>query len=440
MTVNVGVMQLPVTEDPDPVREYLNGTHVSGGLWTALTRASNHDHSGGLNGVQLGATSIPDGSITAAKLDPAVLLPYALVDGSKPFTGQVALNADAIVRNTLYFGAKPAGAADATLARTGAGALRVDTHLGVGVAPQATWAAAMRAVQVGEIGALWANATSGSLRLSGNTFYDGTAQKALITGAASMVEVGGGSVNAYTAPSVAAGAAQTFTQRLALAQTGTLTLTPDAGQAAISIQNTSAPFCNIASNHYLTFSPPGAGWGVMPTLDNGIHLGATGNRWTVVYAVAGAINTSTAQVKEGITPLDPAACYEAAKAVRWYDFHYQPPAYSDPEPGPEMAYDEHDSNEVKAEKRALRDARLDESRAVYAKTLVETAPARHQRGFVFPPPGEAKDDLGGTLPPVPALFGLDDRESTTPQADLATLGCAMQEVIRRLEALEGQAA
>ena len=73
---------------------------------------------------------IPDGSITTAKLDPAVLLPYALVDGSKPFTGAVTMNADQLIRDTLRFGAKPAGVADATLARTAAGALRVDTQPG----------------------------------------------------------------------------------------------------------------------------------------------------------------------------------------------------------------------------------------------------------------------------------------------------------------------
>ena len=71
--------------------------------------------------------------------------------------------------------------------------------------------------------------------------------------------------------------------------------------------------------------------------------------------------------------------------------------------------------------------------------VAETAPARHQRGFVFPAGAEARTRRGAPLPPVPDLFGLSDRESTTPQADLATLGCALQEVIRRLEALEGAA-
>ena len=50
MVVQVGVMELPVTEDPDDIQTYMNGEHLSGGLWTALTRASNHDHSGGLSG------------------------------------------------------------------------------------------------------------------------------------------------------------------------------------------------------------------------------------------------------------------------------------------------------------------------------------------------------------------------------------------------------
>ncbi len=123
MTVKLGTMQLPVTEDADRVRDYLNGTIADGGLWTALGRASDHDHTGGNNGKPISIASIPDGSIPPSKLDPAVLAPYALVDGSKPFTGQQAFNADLLVRDTLWFGAKPAGAADASLKRTAANVL-----------------------------------------------------------------------------------------------------------------------------------------------------------------------------------------------------------------------------------------------------------------------------------------------------------------------------
>jgi hypothetical protein len=483
MTVNVGVMQLPVTEDPDPVRTYLNGTHPSGGLWTALTRASNHDHSGGLNGVVLGATSIPDGSITTAKLDPSVLLPYALVDGSKPFTGTVTMNADQLIRDTLRFGAKPAGVADATLARTGAGALRVDTHLGVGVNP-AGWGGPFRALQLGQTGALWANSGADSLYISTNTYYDGTTRRALTANLSTEVVMSSGVFQVFTAPSVAAGAVITPTQRLGIAPTGTLTLTPDAGQAALasggplvmsstwqlSVGGSSLdlwkvgkgnPYLQVSHpNGTLTLTPeagqptitspttlilgsvqhvevrPGAGMFFMPGTDNTFGCGHPSVRWSAVYAVNGAIQTSSQDFKEGITPLDPAECYQAAKDVRWYEYAYRPPVYTPPEPPPDIAYDAADDNETKAEKKAARDEAEAQAREAHLKMVAETAPARHQRGFVFPAGAESKDEAGGALPPVPDLFGLSDRESTTPQADLATLGAALQEVIRRLELLE----
>ena len=428
MTVNVGTMQLPVPEDPDAVRPYLNGTHVSGGLWTALTRSSNHDHSGGTNGIQLTATSIPDGSITTAKLDPAVLGPYALTDGSKPFTGTVTMSADTLVRDTLRFGAKPAGVADATLSRTGPGALRADSHLGVGVNPE-PYQAGWSVLRLGQ-GASLRTTNGPYVDLTNNTYipFGGTNDTALVTGAASRVRQDPtGAILLQNAPSVAAGAAQTFTTRMALAQTGTLTLTPDAGQAALMAGGP------VASGGHLQLQA-GAGANVQltapggymyPTTDNAVASGHSGQRWTTVYAVAGAINTSSRTVKEGITPLDPAACYQAAKDVVWYSFSYLPPAYQEPP-------------EQEGEDAETREARLDESRAAHAKMLVETAPARNQRGFVFPAGASGKDEAGGTLPPVPELFGLSDRESTTPQADLATLGAALQEVIRRLEAVEAQ--
>ena len=143
-------------------------------------------------------------------------------------------------------------------------------------------------------------------------------------------------------------------------------------------------------------------------------------------------------MKEGITPLSPAACYQAAKDVRWYEYAYLPPAYTPPEPPPDIAYDATDDNETKAEKKTARDDAEAKAKAAHLKMVAETAPARHQRGFVFPAGASAKDEAGGALPPVPDLFGLSDRQSTTPQADLATLGAALQYLITKVESLEAQ--
>jgi hypothetical protein len=324
------------------------------------------------------------------------------------------------------------GAQTISGAKTFTGAVRVDPNLGVGVTP-AVWAG-RNALQVGQAGSVAGDTGFPSLVLSSNSYTDGV-NRALVTGVASQLSLSGGGVAVYTAPSVAAAAAQAFTQRFAVGPTGTVTLAPDVGAPAIENTGVGGLRLNSAGTPlYLQSNTVG----VMCPTDNFNALGDSTHRWNAVYAVNGTIQTSSADMKQDITPLDPAACYQAAKDVVWYDFRYLPPGFTAPEPGPDTAYDEHDSNEAKAEKRAAREAAETQAKAAYAKMLVETAPARHQRGFVFPA-GEAKDEAGAGIPPVPDLFGLDDRESTTPQADLATLGCALQEVIRRLEALEGAA-
>jgi hypothetical protein len=357
---------------------------------------------------------------------------------------------DPIIRDTLSFGPEPTGTPDATLSRTGPGALRADTHLGVAVAPGA-WRGDIPALQVGQGGAVYGQTSSPNVFLSGNSVLGTGGYVALTANPAARVQIDAttGSVLAATAPSVAAGAAQTFTTRLAVAPTGTLTITPDAGQAAyagtlngaafslspgISAAGGGSPRLISAAGTWIEVDP--AGGAFVPSRDNAIACGYLNNRWNAVYAVAGAINTSSREDKEGITPLDPLACYQAAKDVRWYEFAYLPPAYQEPEPSPDIAYDAADDNETKAEKKARRDDAEAQAKAAHLKMVAETAPARHQRGFVFPDGAEAKDEAGGALPPVPDLFGLEDRQSTTPQADIATLGCAMQEIIRRLEALE----
>jgi hypothetical protein len=329
----------------------------------------------------------------------------------------------------LTFGTAPSG--DATLSRTGPGALRADTHLGVGVNPAAWQDSAWRAVQVGMGGAVAGHVSFPQARLSANTYYDsaGAARSLAAGSAAALLLAQDGSAYFSSAPNAAgAGVAQTFTTRLAVAQTGTLTLTPDAATNALvatGVQIGPGGGANgrvSASAAALEIS--GLNGYVHGNTDNAQNLGHASVRWVAVYAVNGTIQTSSREYKEGITPLDPVACYQAAKDVRWYEFAYLPPAYQEP---PEQEGQEPEE----------RQRQVDEGKAAHARMLVETAPARHQRGFVFPDAeGVAKDEAGGVLPPVPELFGLSDRQSTTPQADLATLGAATQEIIRRLETLE----
>ena len=434
MTVNVGVMELPVTEDPDPVRTYLNGTHPSGGLWTALTRASNHDHSGGLSGVQLGATSIPDGSITTAKLDPSVLGPYALTDGSKPFTGQVSMNADAVVRDALYFGAQgSAGAADVTLSRTGAGAFALAntaTRLALDATGALTLSPDAGASALTANGYVVVNAAAGNAPLQwtvGGVAKGSVGQNGTLT---LTPDAGASALNANgTVDVVVTGANAPYrafvdgNMRFYVNHQGTIVTAPLAGAPSLDMQT---GYINATGNH-IVLNPP-SGLSVIPRTHNAHHLGlATTNSWVTVYAIGGVSQTSTYEYKRDFKPLDPAACASAVLETDWVDFTYVPPVYVEPDPAPGEAYDEHDSNEVKAEKKAAREARLDESKQAYAESLVENAPARHQKGYVLQSPEHKTADL----------FGLSDRQQTSVASDLAVVACALQDALRRLAALEG---
>jgi len=309
---------------------------------------------------------------------------------------------------------------DATLQRTGAGALRLDTNLGVGVAP-AAWGSTYRALQVGRGGAVWSAAAGFGTGLADNTYFDGTNYRAIATGFASRLFQSGGQVDISTAPSVAAGATQTFTQRLMLDQAGNLGLggVPDAwgaGYPALQIvglglmghvsdpgtaqiysgayfngtgfisQGAVAPgrillqgggytYSNavaataggqavtwrdrmsVGTNGTLTLNadagqPHVAAAGALilqaadfvtlrsfgadrvslynqqfyPLADNAVILGDPTHRWQTVYAVTGAINTSLAEAKQDITPLDPAAALAAVLATDPVTFTYTTPA------------------------------------------------------------------------------------------------------------------
>ena len=88
-----------------------------------------------------------------------------------------------------------------------AGNLRVDTHLGVGVNPAATHSPVYRALQVGSSGGVlgYAGTDASVVYLAGNTFYDGTNERALIARPGVRLDLVDGQVLVKTAPSVAAG-------------------------------------------------------------------------------------------------------------------------------------------------------------------------------------------------------------------------------------------
>jgi hypothetical protein len=384
---------------------FFNGTQPDGGYWLDMSRLSAHNHTGGLNGAPVSAV-IPPGSITSGQLDPSVLAPYALTDGSKPFTGQVTMQADAIIRDALFFGEQgTALAPDVTLTRTAPGRLRVDTHLGVGVNPAAS-SAGHRALQLGGLGFFQADATAtGALTMGANIYWEGSGWRTLAAGPAVYAQVhGNGSFNVATAPSVGAGGTPVPTTRASIAPTGTLTLTPDAGVDAID-----APGVGGLRLHsqltplYLTAHAVG----VMCSIDNFNALGDSTHRWNAVYAVNGVIQTSSQEMKEGITPLSPERAMQAVRDTEAVTFDYVAPTR-----GPEW-YDLPDDPE--------------QAEAVLQQRLTAApleAAARHQHGFV----AEQADEL--------FLVG---EGQTSPGSSIGVLLAALQQLDQRVQSLEGAA-
>lgn len=404
----VGPMQLHQPQPLDPMEPFFTGTQTDGGYWLDASRLSAHNHSGGLNGNAVAAV-IPPGSITAGQLDPAVLAPYALTDGSKPFSGQVTMQADAVIRDELLFGEQgTALAPDVHLRRTGVGALRLDTTLGVGVAP-AAWYPAFLVVQVGASGALLGDG-SDYVALSRNNYQDAAGtNRALRTATGGKLYFDANGVVVQTAPSVAAGAAQTFTTRASIAPTGTLTLAPDAGAAAVVGPGGDHFRINAGAGLGILFT---AGAGIVgPATDNAVNSGGASNRWASVYAVAGTINTSAAEAKTDITPLDPADALAAVLATDPVTFTYTAPAPT-------------------AEQYELPDD-PEQAEQVLHQRLVDgplMEAARSQAGFVL-------DDPTGTYHTDP-LLEIGPGQSAAAHTAGVLLG-AVHELARRLEVLEG---
>jgi len=157
------------------------------------------------------------------------------------------------------------------------------------------------------------------------------------------------------------------------------------------------------------WSAPGAGGAVLPQVDNAHSSGHASYRWTAVYAVAGAINTSLADLKQDITPLDPAAALAAVLNTDPVVFDYTPPER-------DATYYELPDDPEQAE-------------AVLYQRLTSApleAAARHQAGFVLASPDYATDPL----------FETGEGQSNAANSVGVLIG-ALHELARRVTALEG---
>lgn len=390
--ITVGTMQLHQPEAPDAMEPFF----VGGEYHTDVSRLSSHDHSGGLLGAPV-AVTIPDGSITAADLDPSVLAPYALTDGSKPFTGEVTMQADAVVRDALRFGQQGTGLApDVSLSRTDPGLLSLagDWH-----APSAEWGVRTGAppgttrLRLSQAGTLSLTPDAGLPALSAAGALTSPGHLHLSSAAGFNIQVttpGGG----YFYPTADDGVINGHPT--ARWQT-THTIAVEAGASPLRLASAS----NVQVSAGGTF--------VHPAVDNSHYLGHPSFRFYGAYITAGVTTGSSAEAKQDITPLAPEAALAAVRATDPVTFSYTPP-----ERGPEW-YELPDDPE-QAEQVLLQ--------RLTAAPL--EAGARHQAGVVLGSPDFNTDPLFQT------------GEGQTNAANTAgVLLAAIKALDTRLTALEG---
>src|SRR5574343_1223578 len=90
--------------------------------------------------------------------------------------------------------------------------------MGIGTASSSWGGTGVYAVDIAARGAVYGNASSVSV--AANTYYDGSNNRAKETAAGALLEVGAGTITAYTMASVSAGATQPLTSRLQIKANG----------------------------------------------------------------------------------------------------------------------------------------------------------------------------------------------------------------------------
>lgn len=289
----------------------------------------------GFNAVELRANSYPD----TANVQRALAAVAA---------GQLTMDT-----NTLVYANAPSVAAGAAQTFTTRLTVGASGNVGIGVTPSA-WHPLRTVVQVGGALAVVGNVGGIGTQLADNTYLDAAAaSRAIFAQAAAKLTMNysPGTLQFENAPSVAAGAIQTFTTRVDVSATGTLTLTPAAGNAALDTgrlrltngagANDGMLQCALGDLVFYAGSQQ-----VVPQGDAFFNMGKPTLRWANVYASVGTINTSLAEAKQDITPLAPAAALAAVLATDPVRFTYRAPVLTavqyelpdDPEQAQEVLY------------------------------------------------------------------------------------------------------
>lgn len=201
-------------------------------------------------------------------------------------------------------------------------------EIGVGMTPSA-WHPDWRAVQLASNGAVAGNTANGGVYLRDNSYVDAaSASRAIVAAAGGAFNMQGGAITYYTAPSVAAGATQTFTARLSITTEGVLSIMSAAGSNYLNC-DTSVLFLQRGAGSAGRVGAVGdlelyaGSQAVVPQADSYFSLGKSGLRWASVWSSNGTIQTSTVAEKEHFTRLDPADALDAVLATDLYTFQYQ---------------------------------------------------------------------------------------------------------------------
>lgn len=355
MPTNTPRLGLPKGNGSDSARDYLKGAIAGGGLWHALEVLDDavlQSSVNTLNDVTLTSPNIGPNEWTDSQHTHASAATAGSTLGPGTTLSTPTLQTPA-VNGVLTFGG------DATLQRTAAGTLRVG---GTGRSQ----------IEVrGTTNVALSDTTAGSVLFNSLEPVAGTFQAAATGGAVRLAHAAG-VLYVQTAPSVAAGAAQTFATRIQVAPTGAVTLSPAAGADTLSVGGdgiirgpTTLTLATVTGDVYVAARNAAAGGYVMPAVDNVTSLGGPSLRWGQIYSSVPSISTSSREAKTDITPLDPAQAMAAVRATAAVTFTYTAP------PRDGAAYALPDDPEA-AEAELLLRLRSD--------PLV--AAARHQAGFV----------------------------------------------------------
>jgi hypothetical protein len=340
---------------------------------------------------------------------------------------------------------------------SGGTALVAMGNVGINVTPEA-WHANAPAIRIGARGAINGAAASG-MTLRENSYFDGV-EKAIAAAPASYVNLTNGTVTIATAPGVGvAGAALTHTVRVSVAQTGGVTITPDAGATVLNLSGLLDFYYESGTGHLLwrrnngastvarsIYSVPGLFMvePIKPYTDGGVDCGENGNRWRTVYANQISAGSPGGALVLGTTSSLQLSFGGYGHPLTDNSMHWGHPSYRfavvysaggvvttshvSKKEGFSLLNPEVCASAVLDTDWYEFDYKVGEG--VKASVQEETAFSRHQRGYVLGSPDHRVSDL----------FGLADRHSASSGSDLAVVACALQGALKRIAALEARPA